>query len=83
MFLGHGRRSTMAMNCRRFRIKAMHEIKVVLRFQSLLLAYDHELMLVDGSFDLLEIFLANIVQVDALDICSELLIVIDVSNIRG
>ena len=41
----------------------MNKVEVVRRLQSLLFAYDDNLMIVDRSFDLLEVFLAEIVQI--------------------
>ena len=50
----------------------MHKVEVVLRLQRLLFANNHNLMLVDSSLDLLEVLLADIVEIYALDRCAEL-----------
>lgn len=50
----------------------MDKIEMIRWLESLLLSDYDKLMLIDGGFDLLEIFLANIVQVHASNFRAEL-----------
>ena len=62
----------MAMDGRSLRVKAMHKVEVALGLQRLLLADNHDLVFIDRRLDLLEVLLADIVEIHAFDRCAEL-----------
>ena len=80
ILLGDSRRTPMTMNCRSFGIEAMHEVKMIGRLECLLLANHDKLMLVNGLLDLLEVFFADVVQIDTLDFGSELCLSVRVTH---